>query len=761
MKAINALFAFLCLANLSFGQQLNIPKGKKFYYQTSNTDKTSKSNDQYTYSFQSMGKDSEGNNVLECKLLKVFSSQDGRIYLSTDSMKKSTFSSTGVFLSLAMLDKPFLVVVSPNGKLVKIEGVEQPLKVALDHWQLTPDISTSILNNGHQQMSINLQRMFFQTPEKKPLGTKEWVDKDSGFKYKLTSNAKSKIITSSRSDINSASKNKHALDLTTGLIQTAAEQYNYTSKSVRNGQDTVYIPGEVLYTQKIIAPVAASKIDREWLDMAVLFSYWSSQLKPGGNYDSLKVFDTFKSLDSRFKDDGYYRSSKLSVIQQVGRNNYKLYDSLLLETPNELLAGGSTVHFHNKLGSALHAQGVDAAYQVATYMVADQSFSQWLQHSLSQSFLNMGHYEGREKSVNDAYLLLDRFVKDKNPIFQQKAKPLYLWANAQKDPTKLLAAASEITKMNDEQSKLGHAERYALLIYKDLIKNGHQSVADTLLKTTIQKLEKNTIDPTNGNRFVAQNMLAYAWYLKYEAAAKTDSVQAITYLAKAAGYSPKDNKEKAHTSFYDRVFLQSKESYRQEYIDKLLNSGDENQAMNLIKIDINANPEKLPDMEKIYKTRFPQKDFRTFFVNEIVDSWQLAPDFRLKNIDGKEHTLDDYKNKWLVIDFWGTWCGPCKAEMPEVNKFYTEVAAGKHGDVNFLSIACNDKEEKVKSYLAQNKFSIPVVMSDEQVQYKYNVAGYPSKILISPEGKMINIQFGKDWKAILKQFQTIYSARVN
>jgi hypothetical protein len=93
--------------------------------------------------------------------------------------------------------------------------------------------------------------------------------------------------------------------------------------------------------------------------------------------------------------------------------------------------------------------------------------------------------------------------------------------------------------------------------------------------------------------------------------------------------------------------------------------------------------------------------------------------------------------------------------MPVVNKFGEEVAAGKYPNVSFLSIACYDTESKVKSYLAANNFALPAAISDGQIEKAYKIAGYPSKIIISPQGKMINVGFGKDWQAVIKSFSAL------
>ncbi|RZM28820.1 MAG: TlpA family protein disulfide reductase, partial [Pedobacter sp.] len=295
-------------------------------------------------------------------------------------------------------------------------------------------------------------------------------------------------------------------------------------------------------------------------------------------------------------------------------------------------------------------------------------------------------------------------------------------------------------------------------VYKLLLDAKKPVEADSLLNKTIAKMARYTTDTLNANRYAEQNMLAGAYYFKYKQAEAAGSADAMNYLSKAAQYSPRTIKEKAHSSFYDRVFIKSNESYRQEFIDKLMGSGDEQQALDVFAVHINAEPDNLQEMQDLYLKRFPGKDFNKFFANNIMNGWKPAPAFEVTTIDGKKLSLDSFKNKWVVLDFWGTWCAPCRAEMPVVNKFSEEIAAGKHEGVEFLSIACHDSEKSVKAFMEANQYTMPVTISKGDMEKSYKVQGYPSKYLIAPDGRMLNVQFGKDWQKVLQQYSKMYAA---
>jgi len=175
--------------------------------------------------------------------------------------------------------------------------------------------------------------------------------------------------------------------------------------------------------------------------------------------------------------------------------------------------------------------------------------------------------------------------------------------------------------------------------------------------------------------------------------------------------------------------------------------------------EFNANPDILPRLKAYYETSHPGKDFNAFFAKEVVSNWDEAPPFTLQNVADQPVSLKNYAGKWLILDFWGTWCSPCKEEMPGLNAYYQEIKKGAVPGVDFLSIACYDTKEKVLDYLALNNFNLPAVLSDGEVQIKYKVQGYPTKILISPDGKMKTLS-GRNWQSLVEQFARIYPGLV-
>ncbi len=784
MKQTFSLALFITALSLSFNAYSQKLKSFALTMKTEYTG-TFTGGSSYTYLFSPQKKNSDGSTTYKCQMTAVevrdmdYSSKKVVPLINTARLGETNFSHSDMVNKLAMLNKPFSVRVSSRGEVLSVDGVEAIVEAAGTKWQLQPDIVQQFKGNIPAFKS-ELQRCFLRLPAKGKIGFgSTWVA--SGAKYDV------KAIKGSLLEIDMAldsSNNSISGRYTYNDVVDLVERANINLK-INNAKAQPAFTRNETSTIQIAYNAKPSVIDTAWINMAVKASYWSNALKKGPNTDSAKVFKFFAENDKRFGKDNYYLVAKLGLMQGLNyKNSHLAYDSVLVLTPNKALKGHSS-HMFNKMRGAL-AMSVDTTLDLINYFYETDSFGGWLHDTYAQQFLNTGwdlkNDEGwknnlrkerftekqinkiiddHEKSKVNGEVVLNRLSNSKVAKLKQSAKALALWVKAKNDAGNtayLVKAADTLRQMNDDYMKRGDGGRYAMLIYKLLLKAGKAKEANNLLDHTLSKLEKYTNDTLNNDRYADQNLLAYAYYLKYEAAKPADSVKALAYLAKAAQYSPLNNRQKAYSSFYDRVFLESKESYREEFIDRLFNSGNQEQALVLFAEHINAQPERMDEMQKIFEEKVKGKTFKDFVSASVMTSWLPAPDFKLTGVDGKERSLADYKNKWLVLDFWGTWCGPCREELPHVNQFNEDVLKGQYAGVNFMSVSCYDTPEKVKEFLADNKYGIPVLMSDNQVQKNYKISGYPSKILISPDGKMLSINFGSDWVSIVKKFSELYAA---
>ena len=111
----------------------------------------------------------------------------------------------------------------------------------------------------------------------------------------------------------------------------------------------------------------------------------------------------------------------------------------------------------------------------------------------------------------------------------------------------------------------------------------------------------------------------------------------------------------------------------------------------------------------------------------------VAPEFALKDADGKEHKLSEYKGKIVLLDFWATWCGPCRMAMPGVQKIH-EKFKGK--PVVVIGMNCSENKDPV-AYMKEKKFTYGLLLNAETIGDKYNISGIPAFFLIGPDGKLL------------------------
>ncbi|MDE6446850.1 MAG: TlpA family protein disulfide reductase [Muribaculaceae bacterium] len=128
--------------------------------------------------------------------------------------------------------------------------------------------------------------------------------------------------------------------------------------------------------------------------------------------------------------------------------------------------------------------------------------------------------------------------------------------------------------------------------------------------------------------------------------------------------------------------------------------------------------------------------------NAMLNGTTEAPDFTLKDLNGKDVSLSQFRGKWVILDFWGSWCGWCIKGMPKLKEAYKEYA----GRLEVIGIDCNETEEAWRAGVAKNELPWVNVYNPKEstLTSQYLVEGYPTKVIINPEGKIADITVGED-----------------
>ncbi len=135
----------------------------------------------------------------------------------------------------------------------------------------------------------------------------------------------------------------------------------------------------------------------------------------------------------------------------------------------------------------------------------------------------------------------------------------------------------------------------------------------------------------------------------------------------------------------------------------------------------------------------------------VATDGKKAPDFTLTTIDGKSLKLSDYKGKGVIVNFWATWCPPCRAEIPDMIELQKEYESK---GFSFIGIAVGDEEEKVKAFAQAQKMNYPVAMGSRELAASYGkltkegtIRGIPTSFVINGKGEILDYFVGARDKA--------------
>lgn len=289
------------------------------------------------------------------------------------------------------------------------------------------------------------------------------------------------------------------------------------------------------------------------------------------------------------------------------------------------------------------------------------------------------------------------------PFGQQKGKSMVESGSIPAIPGETVELKGTI--VNNQMKGTGFYKQYANL--HNLVKGFYQTIysesekyAAKIKDTQDEKVKKEAAEAYETNMNVAKEKL---------------NTELTTYL--------NEHKNEEATAFVASYLDPSK-------LDKVMKT-----------LDPNIVNGRLAGVFDAVKARLKAQELQEE-AEEAVQAGKMAPDFTLKDIHGKDFSLSSLRGKYVVLDFWGSWCGWCIKGMPEMKKYYEKYK----GKFEIVGVDCQDTEAKWKA--AVEKHQLPWIHVKNETKdltpEKYAVTGYPTKVLINPDGTINKIIVGED-----------------
>ena len=220
------------------------------------------------------------------------------------------------------------------------------------------------------------------------------------------------------------------------------------------------------------------------------------------------------------------------------------------------------------------------------------------------------------------------------------------------------------------------------------------------------------------NKEINQDSLE-TWYKNAFSEWKDKNCKAIVEFAK--------NNSKSNYAYYRSVTLD--EPYKTDALAALSDKVKEG--------PVKGYDESYKEFRRAQEERLKAREE----ARKLVEPGKMAPDFTLNGLNGKPVSLSSLRGKYVVIDFWGSWCGWCIKGIPQMKEYYKKYK----NKMEILGVACGDTEAKWKACVAEHKLPWVNVLNDKKpdISDVYAISGYPTKVVIDPNGVIVKFAVGE------------------
>jgi len=450
--------------------------------------------------------------------------------------------------------------------------------------------------------------------------------------------------------------------------------------------------------------------------------------------DKAAILEFLAAHDTQLAAEPRYLLVKMRLLFDIGEDEraFDVFDTV----PDAALT--SPTDLANRLRERV-VRDPAAALPLARKLAAASAsaFVRWVHQSLAQQYAP-AIKPAVDTPAHDALLAA---LAGSEPAASATAA-LRVWREAQRttDASALRTLAKTPVSPPD-----AYAPRYLLLLAGRM--ESLPAVADdgrALRARVVAAVrgELESLPPDDERRPRDRYWLAYANAADARAARAAGNGDAeLAALGEAARFSPDAGDRRFQFRYaYEKATLGGAAEYRSAYADALERAGRIDDALAQRAAAAALDPAMVAPLRQLFARARPSQSFDAYWLDTLLAGRPTAPDFSLPGPSGEALSLASFRGRWVLIDFWGTWCAPCQAEMPEIDALAREHAG------RVLTIAMHDAAATVASYMRQRGFTFPVAIGTDAVERAYAVPYYPFKVLVAPDGRMLPVQ-NQTWRA--------------
>lgn len=297
--------------------------------------------------------------------------------------------------------------------------------------------------------------------------------------------------------------------------------------------------------------------------------------------------------------------------------------------------------------------------------------------------------------------------------------------------------------------------------YPDVIKDLSKEKLDSMKEKVIN--DYNTFMRVNDslmNIIKSPYLYDYLTFLKLDmlkGPATEYTLSAVKSALESSNEVPIEFKSEIVTYVYSKEFYNNPDESL-NYIEKIISKTKDPIARNDLRYMLYSKLATSKLSDNLKYMNIAKRELESLLESENTFEWtkgiikkslmainlkmsKVAPDFSFKSLDGKNHKLSEFKGKWVILDFWGTWCVPCRIDTPYLLEAYKEISKDSF---EIISISSDKSMTSLTDYIDKNKITWinTVELEDyaEGIIEKYGVKSYPTLFLIDPKGEFIDIE---------------------